>query len=51
MAKFYGDLFEQYALAALLAGGKLARFDLTNGTDAGDLDLLPSSKVFFLCVD
>ena len=47
MAKFYGDLFEEWALAALLAGGNFARFDLMDGKDAGELALSPSSKVFF----
>jgi hypothetical protein len=46
-AKLYGDLFEQAALRALLAGGEFDRCELSSGGKDDKLVLLPSSKIFF----
>jgi hypothetical protein len=46
-ARLYGDLFEQAALQALLAGGEFDCCELSDGGKDDKLVLLPSSKVFF----
>ena len=46
-SKLYNDLYERAAIDALVTGGSFARFDLTEGRDAGKLEVPPSDKVFF----
>jgi hypothetical protein len=46
-ARLFGDLFEQAALQALLAGGEFDCCELSDGGKDDKLVLLPSSKVFF----
>ena len=46
-ARLYGDLFEQAAMQALLAGGEFDRCELSAGGKDDKLVLPPSSKVFF----